>query len=81
MGAILGLRLEFDCQDEMSGSEKDRLADDKDGAVTRTVPASGEVPLSIYMFHPRAYSGPPTRTHKCAIASWPSRLARSTRTM
>ncbi len=26
MGAILGLRLEFDCQHEMSGSEKDRLA-------------------------------------------------------
>jgi NAD(P)-dependent dehydrogenase (short-subunit alcohol dehydrogenase family) len=28
-----------------------------------------------------AYSGPPTRTHKWAMASWPSRLARSTRTM
>jgi hypothetical protein len=29
----------------------------------------------------RGYSEPPTRTHKCAMAFWPSRLARSTRTM
>lgn len=53
----------------------------KDGALTRTVPASGEVSLSISMFHPRVYSGPPTRNHKCAMAFWPSRLARSSRTM
>jgi hypothetical protein len=33
------------------------------------------------MFHPSRHSEPPTRTHKWAMAFWPSRLVRSTRTM
>ena len=49
MGAILGLRLEFDCQDEMSGSKKDRLAAlviDRHCAFERALAASEPQALS-----------------------------------